>query len=234
MFLEASVQTALRPLWIGFLAASLCSSVVHAGAAEPLGIVLQANRALLGGDSAVEGATVFDGEAVYTNGTGSLRIRLGASQAYLLPKSAAFLQRVDGGFGATLAGGTIVLSAADGETFRLIADGALIQPATPQLTVVQITMVSASELLIYSRRGALEVSVGEDSREIPEGASYRMLIDPSEPAGPPDPPGSIRSKPQGERTPYAARSRFVFLLLGAAAAGTGIGVWRAVQSPSVP
>ncbi len=37
-------------------------------------------------------------------------------------------------------------------------------------------MVSPSELLLLARKGSLEVSMDDDVKTVPEGASFRMLI----------------------------------------------------------
>jgi len=196
-------------------------------AAAPLGVILQADRASVGSDPAASGATVFDGETLRTDISGLLRVRFGASQAYFLPRSQAVVHQTDGGFAADLASGTVVLSSADGETFHLVADGALIRPASSQATVAQITMVSPKELILLSRKGTLDVSMDGESKTVPEGASYRMIISP-DPAAGPAPAGAGAAdipSPTGQ-------NHFIFILIAAAAVGAGLGIYLAVRSPA--
>jgi hypothetical protein len=40
--------------------------------------------------------------------------------------------------------------------------------------------VNRRELRIYAQRGALELSYHDETKGIPEGAAYRVLLDPSE------------------------------------------------------
>jgi hypothetical protein len=255
------VRTGLRPALTALVIAGLIQGPAIADAAggySPVGLVLQADRARVGDDWAATGATVFDGERLWTDNAGSLRVRLGGSQAYLPPKSAAIVHQADGGFAANLQVGTVVLSSASGDSFHLVANGATIQPHTNQPTVAQVTLVSPSELLLYSRRGALEVFMEDQLEIVPEGGSYRMMIQPADPS-PQGPEGypylnsrssqssqqqrsqsqSSQSSPLPQHPSVAAGKRssrrFLLLTLGAAAAaGLGAGIWQSVQALQAP
>src|SRR5579863_4131725 len=214
------------------LAMALCPAMAApAGSVPaPLGVILQADRASVGSDPAATGATVYDGETLRTDISGLLRVRFGMSQAYLLPRTQAKVHETEGGFAADLADGTVVVSAADGETFHLLADGALIRPLSSQATVAQITVVSPNELLVMSRKGALEVSMDDEVKTVPDGASYRMVIQPGALAGGPGPAGAGA----GQTPAPTGQNHFVFFLIGAAAAAAGVGIYFAVRSPSAP
>lgn len=222
----------LKSLLMAALAVALIQPAAKAApgssAAAPLGVIVQADRATVGSDPAANGATVFDGETLRTDISGLLRVRFGMSQAYFLPRSQAIVHQTDGGFSADLASGTVVLSSADGETFHLVADGALIRPATAQATVAQITMVSPTELTLLSRKGSLEVSMDGEVKTVPEGASYRMLVSPGPDPGPgPAGAGSASQIPSPTGT-----NHFIFMLIAIGAVAAGVGIYLAVRSPS--
>ena len=84
-----------------------------------------------------------------------------------------------------------------------------------------MTKVSDSELLLTSRKGVLEVAVESEIKSIPEGTSYRMMIQPPDPASP------QVTKPGG-------RNRVVWVLIIGAAVGTTVAVVLAVMSPDKP
>src|SRR5262249_25395278 len=111
-------------------------------ASAPIGVIVQADRALLGSEHAIGGASVFDGDTLGTESTGSLNFRFGASQAFLSSASSAVFHRSDNGFEADLTNGTIVFSVKEGEHFGLVADGAQIHAGTAQATIAQVTKVS--------------------------------------------------------------------------------------------
>ena len=162
--------------------------------ASPIGVILQAEHAVIGSDWAANGASIFDGDKLQTHAFGSLRVRLGASQAYLPPQSTAVFHQFGHGFKANLTGGTVLISAAKDETFLLLANGVEIRPGTAQPTGAQVTVVGPNELLWTNPRGVLEVSAEDEVRTLPEGSSYRLLIPPL--AESQDPQGT---QPSGRR-----------------------------------
>jgi hypothetical protein len=207
-------------LIIGLIPLPVLAGPVNA----PLGVILQADRAMVGRGQARSGATVFDGDRIETGLGGQLRVRFGTSQAYLLPKSSAVVRHLEGGFDATLAGGSLVVSAAQGETFTIAANGVVVRPVNSQGTVAQVTRVSPEELLLSSRKGTIEVIFDGEVTRLDEGNSYRMLMDEAAEA----------QNPQGNVPNRRSRRTVLFILLGAAAAATGVGIWQAVVSPSTP
>jgi len=180
---------------------------------------------MVGNGKAINGATVFQGDRLATNPAGQLRVRFGTSQAHLFAGSAAVVSQSAGGFNADLTRGTVSLSSPNGETFSLTANGAVVRPGASQATVAQVTRVSPRELLLSSHKGALEVTFNGEVTTLAEGNSYRMLVDPSDAQG-----------PQGSRPAGRRRSRAIFIVMGAAAAITGIAISRAfvAVSPSTP
>jgi len=83
-------------------------------------------------------------------------------------------------------------------------------------------MISATELLLTSTRGTLEVTMGDEVKTVEAGSSYRLEVESADP----DP------NPQAPHP--TARNRFLWIAVPAIAAVTGIVVWRALVSPSAP
>jgi hypothetical protein len=190
-----------------------------------LGVITQAQRANVGNGSATTGSTIFDGDQLQTEKDGTLRVRIGSSQAYLFNQGAAILHQSADGFSANLTRGGLVLSSGQGQTFHLVSDGATIQPSTGQPTVAQVTWVGPKELLVMSRKGALQVSMGNETQTVADGSSYRMVIDPPAAAASPANPAAPQATQSGSNA-------FLLLLLGAAAAAITVGIILAVESPS--
>lgn len=190
--------------------------------ATPLGVVVLANQARVGGSKAVNGSTVFEGDRLATGEEGQLRVRFGATQAHLFPGSLAVVNQTPGGLNADLMSGTVSLSSGVGETFSLTANQAVVRPMTSQAVVAQVTRVSRGELLLSSHKGTLEVTFDGEVTTLAEGSSYRMLVDPAEPQG-----------PQGARPAGRSRRRAIFIFVGAAAAITGIAI-ASVSGSSSP
>ncbi len=223
------MRTVTKAIFLAIMTASLAGIPLLAAtphpATAPLGVVLQADHAIVGTDVIATGATVYAGDTLETNESGTLRARLGGPQVYLRSNTAAQVQSLENGFSATLKHGTVVISSEASNTFELLADGATIRPAGAQQVVAQVTLVNANELLLTSTRGALLVSMGDEVRTVEAGRSYRMEVE-SDTSGP---------GPQGSGGPlHTARNHFLLLVMVGAGAATGIGIWRAMASPSTP
>ena len=223
------MRTVTKAIFLAIMTASLAGIPLLAAtphpATAPLGVVLQADHAIVGADVIASGATVYAGDTLETNDSGTLRARLGGPQVFLRPNTMAQVQSLENGFSATLKRGTVVISSEASNTFELLADGAAIRPAGAQPVVAQVTFVNANELLLTSTRGALLVSMGEEVRTVESGRSYRMEVE-SDASGP---------GPQGSGGPlHTARNHFLLLVMVGAGAATGIGIWRAMASPSTP
>lgn len=182
---------------------------------------------MVGSDSAANGTTIFDGDLLETGDSGRLQVRFGLSQAYFLAKSAAVVHQSAPGFVTDLMSGTVVLSSQQGGTFRVLADGATIRPSTAQPTVAQVTWVSANELLLASSKGPLEVSMGDEVKTIPDGGSYRMLIEP-------EPSAQGQGQGQGGPPSPTGKNRFILVVIGIAAAAVTIGLVLVLETPSQP
>lgn len=224
------IRSFVGGLLIAVLAQSPALMAMPPAASAPaLGVITQAQRANVGNASAATGSTIFDGDLLSTDKEGKLRVRIGSSQAYLFNGGEAVVHQSADGFSANLTHGGLVLSSGQGQTFHLLADGATIQPGTPQPTVAQINWVSPKELEVISRKGALQVSMDGQTQTVADGASYRMIIDPvSVAAGQPNP----AADPQN--TASSGKNKFLLVILGAAAAAVTVGVIVAVESPSAP
>ena len=214
-----------RGCLIGLLVASLVEAPVMAAPSRPLGVVLQADHARVGAAEAAGGTTIFSGDTLTTDASGTLRVRLGGTQLYLLSNSAAALAQSEAGVSATLQRGTVVLSSSGTSAVELRTSEARIRPKTAGPTLAQVSYVGPYEFLVTSQRGALEVTIDNEVHVVSEATSYRVTIDP-EPAQ--------KKRGAGAAPAPAARSRFLLIALILIGVGTGVGIWRALVSPSHP
>ena len=229
------MRRVFRSLIGGMLVALLAQSPAFTAtppapaSAPAMGVILQAERANVDNGTAAVGSTVFDGDLLETNRDGLMRVRFGSSQAALVSGGAVVVHQSADGFAANLRRGEVILSSGQGQKFSLLADGATIQPRTSAPTVAQVTWVSPKELVVMSRKGALQVSMGDETQTIADGASYRMVIDPAPAAASNPAPGAAPQSP-----PTAGNNRFVLIVIIAAAVAVALGVALALESPSTP
>ncbi|MGB6431064.1 MAG: hypothetical protein WBF06_10795 [Candidatus Acidiferrales bacterium] len=207
---------------VAVLAASAASAPVPTAS---MGSIVQANNASLNGLPAVNRATISSGDTLATENAGALRAQLGSSQIYLFANSSVSVNHTASGFSADLASGSVLLSSGAGQTYQVLADGAVVQPKSNQKSVAQISWVSPTELMLTSRQGDLEVTMGAETQTVNEGSSYRMMIAPASQPG--ASPAGQPASPSG-----GGSSAFYLVAISVVAAGTGVALWRAFESTS--
>lgn len=192
--------------------------------AAPLGMVMSAENARSGIDSVNSGSTIYDGDQLATRDDGSILLRIGAGKLFLQRATSVQVHALSNGFSANLDAGTVSISSEEGRTFALLADGLTIRPAGLHSTVAQIQRVSATEVVLISTRGDLQVSLGDEVETVTAGNSYKVELAPS----------AAEADQQGPIYTGRRRKGFYIVLFSAIAAVTGVLIWRAVVSPDHP
>jgi hypothetical protein len=210
---------------------SLLTTPVWAAPSSSLGTVVYADRAHVGAAQASVGTTVFSGDRLSTEQTGSVQVRSGAARLLLSSSSSATLSQDDASPAATLTLGSAIFSTANSNAFALHVGSAVIRPNTNQPTVGQVTVLTPTELIVRSTRGSLSIAVADDVREIPEGAAYRVVLDPkADPQG----PRGAGTRGYGGQPVKAAKSKFIWYAIGITAVVTFLAVSEALESPDRP
>jgi hypothetical protein len=232
--LEASMPR-LREIVATSLASVLLSAPLYGfPAADALGTVVAANGASVSGTGAAVGTTIFSGDKLSTADDGSVQLRAGAARFLLSKSSIATIGEDSGTPVATLLRGSATFSTAAAKAFSLIASTAVIRPKSDEPTIGQVTLLDAKQLLVQCTRGALTITVAGDSRVIPEGSAYRVVLDPSEEAQQQPPPEGAGTKGSGRPPISAGTSKFVWYAIGATALVTAIVIYEACESPDRP
>lgn len=202
----------------------------------PLGTIIAADRAHIGQAIADVGTTVYGGDKISTELQGSLQLRAGAARLLLLGSSAAIVNDAEGAPSAKLLLGTATFSTGNAHAFTLFVSRATIRPHTDAPTIGQVTYLNDKELLVTSRRGGLTVTVENEMQVIPEGTSYRVLLDPApEEAQGPAGSGSGQGPNGNKGGPLkAGRSRFLIIATALTAVVTAFALSEALESPARP
>lgn len=165
-----------------------------------------------------------------------MQLRTGAARLQLSESSSATVNEEGGTPEATLLRGSATFSTANAKAFALNASTAVIRPKSDEPTIGQVTMLSGKQLVVKCTRGALAITVGDDSRVIPEGTAYRVVLDPaeSEEAQNQPPPQGAGTKGSGGPPLRAAKSKFVWYAVGAVAVATYLVLDEVLESPDRP
>jgi hypothetical protein len=228
----------LRAICAAALVLTLLHAPVRAATPNvaPLGTVITADHAYVGHANADVGTTVYGGDRISTDTQGNLQLRAGAARLLLLSSSAAIVNDSDGAPSAKLLSGTATFSTGNAHAFTLFVSKAAVRAQSDAPTVGQVTYFSDKELLVTSRRGPLTVTVEDETQVVAEGASYRVLLDPSPEAQEPAGAGSTGGKHgRSSGGPLkAGRSRFLIVATGLAAAVTIFSLSESLESASRP
>jgi hypothetical protein len=214
------------------LSLSLSITPLWAAASSSLGTVVFADRAHVGAAQASVGATVFSGDRLSTEQSGSVQVRAGAARLLLSSQSSAILLQDDASPAATLNSGSATFSTANSKAFAVHVASAVIRPNTDKPTIGKVSVVNPKELVVQCTRGSLSIAVEDDVREIPEGAAYRVVLDPN--AADPQGPRGAGTKGYGGPPIRAARSKFIWYVIGVTAVVTIWALHEALESDDKP
>jgi hypothetical protein len=192
---------------IAILAAGLLNLPAFAANDTPLGMVIQAEGlAHLGPAKAAIGSTVYPGDSVFTETGGTMRLRVGSSQVYLLSDSSASLAQGSNMVHVVVAHGSVGFSSPANEPIGLDTPLGFVHPVEGRAAFGQVMLSSPIEMIVTAYHGDLIVEENGNVHTIPEGKSYRISTD----LTPPAQPNSASSQSgQGSGTKRAAASPLI-------------------------
>lgn len=243
MSLEKKVRSALASvarcclialLVVGLLDLPVSPAFAAAGESA-LGVVIQSQIANLGDSRVAIGTSVYSGDVLSTDIGGTLRLKIGAAQVYLLSSSAFTLGQEDGAVEATLARGTAGFSATPSDKLELVIPQGVLRAAKGQLGYGQVTIISPTEAIVSAYRGALVLDNAGDEHMIAAGSSYRVTILPGDDAQKPEGAGTQEypeAKIQYAKHRNRKRLLFALILLGAAGLTSYFTYVELTESPS--
>lgn len=144
---------------------------------KPLGLVLQAQEASVDNAKLAVGTTVFPGDTVETDTGGTLRLKLGTNQLYLLASSAATLAQNSTIVHAVVAHGTVGFASNGADKIELEIPEGILRAADGVPSYGQVTITSPVEVVISAYRGTLVLDNEGELHTIPAGKSYRVTMD---------------------------------------------------------
>jgi hypothetical protein len=224
------VRAVIRACLISALIGTLISWPVQASSTKPLGTITQAQATWIDKSVAAVGTTVYPGDTLKTDDTGSIRMRSGLAQLYMMSASEARLEAVGKGIRASLLKGTAGFSSGASDTVEFNALGVEIRSLDGQPAHGRVSIVGANELVVTSFRGPFEATYDGVTHAIADGSSYRLTL-----ADADDKPGTEGNGTQAVRS----RKKLLFIVLvSAAVVAAGVVSWvvydELTESPSKP
>jgi hypothetical protein len=213
-----------------------------------LGLVAKSVSAHLGNAAASEGATVYSGDYLSTEDTGSLLVRVGALSLELQASSAAHIYRAPYGAIVELNHGTVIYTTPGGhDNIVIVASDVRVTPVLSLADLGRVSMDDPCNITVYSQRGQVNVQVGSESRLVEEGKAYRVRpeneISYREYLSPDASdyhryhdhrPCAPLEMVKGKLPLAPGQSRFVYVAAGVTAGVTWWAVSEALESPARP
>jgi hypothetical protein len=204
----------LRRWLVALLSAALCAAPAIARASDdsnlkPLGSIAETTHAHVDGVSALSGATVYPGDVVETDTGGALHLRLGSGQLFLSASSSASLEQRGELASVTLVKGSVSFSLPDPLQFELDTPAGTLRGSGTHSTSGRVVIFSPHEIVVTASRGDLILDNHGELHLIPEGKSYRIVIEEESPT---PTATSARAGDSPKRVRQHRRRLFFFLL----------------------
>jgi hypothetical protein len=176
-FLIANARACL----VAIVAASLLNLPARAAANPPLGMVVAAQDAHLSNAKAVTGSNLYAGDTIETEPSGSLRLKVGTTQVYLLGASSAALGEEQGKVRAQLKAGTIGFSTTNPDEFEVSTPLGAVHGASGARAFGQVSLLGPNHAVISAYEGTLIFQGNCGSHAVNQGENYDVTASASEP-----------------------------------------------------
>jgi hypothetical protein len=226
---RSNISSGARACLVAFLVVGMLNLPVMAASAKPLGMVVSAEHARLDNADAAIGADVYSGDALATEAGGSLRMKVGPSQVYLLSNSSATLVPQENGVRAKVEHGTMGFSTSSPAQLEIGTPLGVIRGANGQRVFGQVAVLSPGKMQISAYEGTLLVTaLNGEEKTIEQGETYEATLAAPEPGG-----GQNQAGVGGTGTNW--KHVATVAIIAGAVGGTALGLWiSSSESCTVP
>lgn len=213
-----------RSVLVAVLVGALVSLPAMAASEKPLATVVASEHAYLANLNAVPGADVFLEDTLVTDPGGSLRLKVGAGQVYLLASSEATLRQQENKILAKVYRGTLGFSTPAPEQLEVETPLGVVRGVDGSRVYGQVALTSSEKMIVTAYEGTLVVERDGQSQTIRPGQAYSVSLE-ADSGGGGGAPVSVGS--QGVN-----KKHLLFVLIMAGALGTVAAVLYIEESES--
>lgn len=213
-----------------------------------LGLVAKSSGGLIGNAAVTDGSSVYSGDYLSTQDSGSLLIRVGGISLELEGSSGMHIYRAPYGAVVELNRGSVIYTTPGSkENVVIVASDVRVTPDLSLSDMGRVSIDNPCEITVYSQRGQVNVQAGRENRLVEQGKayrvraenriSYRQYLSPDaddyhryhdhEPCAP-------LEMVHGHGPIAPGQSRFLLVSAALIGAGAGVATWKALESPSQP
>jgi hypothetical protein len=170
------MRSMLRKVAIAGGAALLGVAAAAIAADIPTGVISDVAHARVDNVDATLGANVYAGDALETLENGTLRLRVGAGQLFMLASSQASVTQDHALIDMLIKNGTVGLSATNGDPLEIDTPVGTLRPANEKHAFGQVTILSQKQIAVTSYQGTLALTHNGEVHLIEAGKSYRVSL----------------------------------------------------------
>ncbi len=232
-------------LSFGFAVALRAQSAPESAA---LGLVATATNAQIGNAAVSAGSSIYSGDYLSTSDNGSLLIRMGSLSLELQASTGVHIYRAPYGAVVELNRGAVLYTTPGGpQNLVIVASDVRVTPLISAPDFGRVSLDDPCQITVYSQRGQATVRVGSENRTVEEGKAYRVraeneisyhkYLSPDDddyhryhdhrPCAPVD---MVKGKPPLP----PAHSHFLLVASTMIGVGSGVAIWKSVESPDCP
>lgn len=174
--MEVRRRVFFRSCAVWVLAMSLCALPEMAATAKPLGSVVQAYLGRVDGTEAVMGSAVYPGDALDTDDGGTLRLKIGPTQLYLMGSTAVILGQSGDTVHVNMTRGTMVFSSIAAGQLEIETPVGTIRAVQGRPASGQVTLVDRCEAIVSTTQETLVVENSGEQHTIEAGKSYDVIL----------------------------------------------------------
>lgn len=187
-----SIAPGARACLVAFLAVGLMNLPAMAASEQPLGMIVSAEHARLDNANAVSGTNLFSGDTLATDQGGSLRLKIGPGQIYLLSSSSAVLAPDENGVRAKVDRGTLGFSTPAPGQLAIETPLGVVRGADGKPIFGQVSILSLGKMRVSSYEGTLVVEgINGQEKMIAAGETYDATLVPNAQTGNNPPPKGV-------------------------------------------
>jgi hypothetical protein len=226
---RSNILAGARSCVIAFVVVGMLNLPVMAASSKSLGMVVSADHASLDNGKAAIGADIYSGDALATDAGGSMRVKVGSGQVYLLSASSATLLPQENKVQAKVDHGTVDFSTSTPEQLEVGTPLGVIRGADSQRVFGQVAVLSPTKMQISSYEGTLLVTaLNGEQKTIEQGQTYEATLAAPEPGG-----GQNQAGVGG--TGINWKHVATVAIIGGALGGTALALWlEETESCSTP
>jgi len=210
------VRCGARSILVAVLIGGLLNLSNIAASEKPLGMVVASRHARLDNANAVAGVDVYSGDTFATDAEGSLRLKLGGSQIYLLASSSGKVLQQENKVRASLKQGTLGFSTTTPGQIEIDTPLGRIHGANGERMHGQVVVLGADRMTVSAYQGTLVVSANDQEQIVKAGQSFAVSFAAEAAAG--------GQAPQGAVKPGVDKRRLAFMLLAIGGGATAAAI----------